>query len=188
LFGANETPKDEFGPVQAAEEDRGYNGSRYSDIRAAIFANPYQQVWGGKDQPPLPQYEMTASGFLRGLLPFGKPYYFRQAAERAVDSHADLRWGPDRMGYRRPIHPNGVCLTGTWEITEETDYSGYFRKGGRALVVGRYSPCCSETRRGEIRSLSLVGKLFPTTDPDHETPLKTANFYTQEDVGGAYTP
>jgi hypothetical protein len=30
---------------------------------------------------------------------------------------------------------NGVCLTGLWEITEETEYSGYFRKGSRSLVM-----------------------------------------------------
>jgi len=53
--------------------------------------------------------------------------------------------------------------------------------------VARYSTCCRETRRGHTRSLALVGKLFPTTDPDHPTPLRTANFITQEDIGGAYS-
>jgi hypothetical protein len=82
------------------------------------------------------------------------------------------------------IHPNGVCLTGVWEITEETGYSGYFRKGSRALVVGRYSTCCTETRRGHARSLALVGELFPTADPEHLSPLRTASFITQQDLGG----
>jgi hypothetical protein len=54
-------------------------------------------------------------------------------------------------------------------------------------VVGRYSICCNETRRGRERSLSLVGKLFPTTDPDHRDPLRTANFITQQDLGGDRT-
>jgi hypothetical protein len=76
-------------------------------------------------------------------------------------------------------------LTGQWRISEDTPYSGYFRKGSTALVVARYSTCCSETRRGRTRSLSLVGKLFPTTDPNHQAPLPTANFFTQEDIGGA---
>jgi hypothetical protein len=30
----------------------------------------------------------------------------------------------------------------------------------------------------------LIGKLFPTTDADHTEPLRTANFVTQEDLGG----
>ena len=33
----------------------------------------------------------------------------------------------------------------------------------------------------------MVGKLFPTVDPDHPAPLKTANFMTQEDIGGSRT-
>jgi hypothetical protein len=106
---------------------------------------------------------------------------------RAVDSRADLRWGTERRGFRRIIHPNGICLTGVWEITEQTPYSGYFQAGSRALAIGRYSTCCKETRRGRERSLSLVGKLFPTTDPEHREPLLTANFITQQDLGGERT-
>jgi hypothetical protein len=79
-----------------------------------------------------------------------------------------------------------VCLTGLWEIAEETEYTGYFRKGSQALVIGRYS-AAEETRRGQGRGLALVGKLFPTTDPQHGEPLKTANFIAMEDIGGTYT-
>ena len=117
----------------------------------------------------------------------GGPYQFRAAAERTVDSGADLRWGAGRKGYRRLLHPNGICLTGLWEIDADTPYSGYFRKGSRALIVARYSTCCDESRRGHTRSLSMVGKLFPTTDPNHAEPLRTANFITQQDIGGDHT-
>lgn len=176
-----------FGIEQVTEEDRAYNGSRFGDVRDAIFANPYQAVWGCEGGTPLPRYETTVASVFRGLLPFGQRYLFRQASERTVDSHADLRWGEDRKGFRRFLHPNGICLTGEWEITEETEYSGFFRKGSRALTIGRYSTCCTETRRGNVRSLSLVGKLFPTTDPDHAERLRTASFFTQEDIGGDHT-
>jgi hypothetical protein len=110
---------------------------------------------------------------------------FQKATERAVDSHADLRWGPDRKGFRRLLHPNGICLIGEWQITEPTEYTGYFAPGSVALAVGRYSTCCTETRRGRTRSLALVGKLFPTTDREHTMLLRTASFITQEDIGGA---
>jgi hypothetical protein len=176
-----------FGTESITEEDRGYNGSRFSEVRNAVFANPYQGSWGGNDQPNCPTYRVTLSSVLRGIFPLGRQYLFRQATERAVDSHADLRWGPDGKGFRRLLHPNGVCLTGLWKITEETAYSGYFRKGSQALVIGRYSTCCTETRRGYTRSLALVGKLFPTTDPNHHQPLQTASFITQEDIGGDTT-
>jgi hypothetical protein len=167
-------------------EDRAYHGSRFSEVQDALFANPYQPVWGTHGAPQLPVYKATLMNLLRGILPVGRPYVFRQATERAVDSQADLRWGADRKGFRRLLHPNGICLTGTWTITQDTNYSGYFRTGSQALIVGRYSTCCSETRRGYTRSLALVGKLFPTTDVNHGEPLRTANFITQQDLGGEH--
>jgi hypothetical protein len=176
-----------FGIEAFTDEDRAYSGSRFSDVQRALFANPYQEVWGvaGSLAPPI--YQVTLSSVLRGILPFGKSYIFREAAERAVDSLADLRWGPNQKGFRRLLHPNGICLTGLWTITEETLYSGYFRKGSQALTVARYSTCCGETRRGHTRSLALVGKLFPTIDSDHVDPLPTANFITQQDIAGDHS-
>jgi hypothetical protein len=176
-----------FGTEQVTEEDRGYRGSRFSEVRDALFANPYQQPWGGAGEARLPNYAVSLLGVLRGALPWGLPYFFREAVARAVDSRADLRWGIDQKGFRRIIHPNGICLTGLWEISEQTRYSGYFRAGSRALAIGRYSTCCNETRRGRTRSLSLVGKLFPTADPWHSEPMRTASFITQQDLGGDRT-
>jgi hypothetical protein len=178
---------EDFGTQEVTDEDRTYRGSRYREVRDAIFANPYQKVWGGKEAPELPHALVTIASVYRGILPYGRPFLFRRAAERAVDSHADLRWGPDGRGFRRIVHPNGVGLTGIWEITEPTPYSGYFKEGSRGLAIGRYSTCCSQTLRGETRSLSLVGKLYPTTDPDHPEPYETASFITQQDIGGDRT-
>jgi hypothetical protein len=177
-------PADFLGIEQITDDDRAYRGSRFADVEAAIFANPYQRVWGAAGEPPLPMHGVTLMNMLRGFVPFAHPSAFRQATERAVDSHADLRWGPDRKGYRRLLHPNAVCLTGRWRITEDTGCSGYWRKGSEALIVGRYSTCCTETRRGHTRAPSLVGKLYPTTDPNHAEPLRTASFFTMHDIAG----
>jgi hypothetical protein len=176
-----------FGTEQTTAEDRAYRGSRFSEVCDAVFANPYRKIWGGPGEPPWPVYKVTVSNVLHGAVRRATPYFFRQAVMRAVDSRADLRWGVDGKGFRRLLHPNGICLTGLWEITEETPYSGYFQKRSRALVIGRYSTCCSATWRGRERSLSLVGKLFPTVDPNHSDPLRTANFITQQDIGGDRT-
>jgi hypothetical protein len=35
---------DYFGTEQVTEKDRAYNGSRFSEIREALFANPYQKI------------------------------------------------------------------------------------------------------------------------------------------------
>lgn len=177
----------DFGIEQTTDEDRGYAGSRFSEVRDALFANPYQRVWGAKSEKPLPIHQVTLGSVLRGIFPLGMPHLFRQATARTVDAGSDLRWGPNGKGFRRLLHPNGICLTGEWRITEETGYSGYFSQGSTALAIGRYSTCCTETRRGYTRSLSLVGKIYPTTDPDHALPLRTANFITQQDIGGAQT-
>jgi len=177
----------DFGTEQITDADRAYQGSLFSEVRAAIFANPYQIVWGAEGEKALPVYDVTLGSVVRGILPLGASYFFREATERAVDSAADLRWGVDKKGFRRILHPNGVCLTGRWRISESTGYSGYFQQDREALLVARYSTCCGETRRGHTRSLAMVGKLFPTTDAAQTTPLRTANFITQEDIGGADT-
>jgi len=137
--------------IELNDEDRGYKGSRFSDVVTALFANPYQRVWGGASEPPLPVYDVTLKNVFGGL--FARSDLFRKASERALDSGADLRWGPHRKGFRRLVHPNGVCLIGTWRITEPTSYSGYFANGSTALAVARYSTCCTDTHRGGTRSL-----------------------------------
>jgi hypothetical protein len=180
-------PDLDVGFEQFADEDRMYSGSRFRDVVDALFANPYQKVWGREGEPPLPIQEQTIRSVFGGLITIGRPPRFEHASARSLDSAADLRWGQDRKGFTRFLHPTGVCLVGRWRITEESPYSGYFRKGSEALVVARYSSGGGGNLRGRIRSLALVGKLFPTTDPDHPTPLRTANFITQQDIGGELT-
>jgi hypothetical protein len=177
----------EVGSEQFTDEDRLYSGSRFQDVVSALFANPYQQLWGRPGEPALPDEQVSIRSVFGGLLARHRDHRFLRASERALDSSADLRWGPDGKGFKRLLHPNGICLLGRWQITERTPYSGYFAGGSSALLVARYSSGASGNRRGDIRSLALVGKLFPTTDPNHETPLRTANFITQEDIGGART-
>jgi hypothetical protein len=177
----------EVGEEQFSDEDRLYSGSRFQDVVDALFANPYQTVWGRDGEPALPDDQVTLRMMFGGLLSLGKPSPFQLASERAVDSGADLRWGPDKKGFKRLLHPHGVCLTGRWQITEDTGYTGYYSRGSSSLVVARYSSGAGGNRRGNIRSMALVGKLFPTTDPNHPTPLRTASFITQEDIGGART-
>ena len=116
--------------------------------------------------PPLPVYDVTLRGLLGGIIPFVTPVFTR-ASERA------LRFG------RRPAlgsRPQGLSPHRASErhLPDRPvgDHRGrpvtrLLRAGSAALIVGRYSTCCTETRRGDMRSLSLVGKLFPTTDPEH---------------------
>lgn len=173
------------GPQETTAEDRAYRGSRYAEVRAAMYANPYRGGASGQEPGPLPMFKSTIRNAWRGLL-FGENK-FRQASARSLDSQADLRWGPDGKGWRRIIAPNGICVFGTWEITEDNPYTGYFTKGSRGLTIGRISSDGNETKRGQRRSISLGMKVYPTMDPDHPTPLIPASVIVQEDLGGMHT-
>ena len=174
-----------LGAQELTEQEVLYCGSRFAEVKEAIFRDPYYgNVW--EKLGSLPTYAVTFRSLLSGLISLRKRHRFMAASRRAVISRADLRPGRDGKGYRKLLHPNGVCLTGTWKIFDDvdTDYTGYFAAGKEGLLVGRYSTCCTDPWRGSSRSLSLVGKIYPTLDPDHPEPLHTANFITQENLGG----
>jgi hypothetical protein len=173
------------GPQEMTAEDRSYRGSRYAEVRKALYANPYRGGIAGQEPGPLPMFKSTIRNAWRGLL--SGENKFRQASARSVDSRADLRWGPDGKGWRRIIAPNGICVMGSWEITEDNPYTGYFTKGSRGLTIGRFSSDGNETRRGQRRSISLGMKIYPTMDADHSTPLVPASVIVQEDLGGMRT-
>lgn len=175
----------DFGVIELVDEDRAYPGSRFSEVRDAVFANPYQKIWGAPGEPPLPFVMPTFFDMLREI--WKGRHFLTQAAKRSVDARSDLRWGPDKKGFRRIVHPWGVVLTGLWEITEDSGYTGYFQKGSKALIVARYSNG-GAVQRGKPRGQGIAGKLYPTTDPGHKEPLQTANFFTIDDIVGASTP
>lgn len=177
-------PEAIFGEQGIILEDKNYQGSRFSDIKAALFANPYQKIWGDANEPPLPYYQTTNKSVYAGVLPGSQPPQFKLAAIRTLDSAADLRWGEDGKGFRRLLRPNGVCLTGVWQITEDTPYTGYFKQGSRGLVIARISSGVSMTLRGKRRAYGLVLKLYPTTDENHKNLLQTANVILADDLGG----
>ena len=168
-------PAEIFGEQGMTPEDRSYRGSRFSEVKAAVFDNPYQAVWGAPGEPPLPRYRVTNRSVWAGALPGGRPPRFKLASMRALDSGADLRWGDDRRGFRRLVRPHGVCVTGRWKITEDSPYSGYFARGSRGLVIARISVGTSMTLRGARRSFGMALKLYPTDDEGHAEPLETAN-------------
>jgi hypothetical protein len=173
------------GAQDMTAEDRSYRGSRYEEVRKAMYANPYRAGGAGQEAGPLPMFRSSIRNAWRGT--FSGENHFRQASARSIDSRADLRWGKDGKGWRRIIAPNGIVVFGTWEITEENPYSGYFRKGSRGLTIGRFSSDGNETKRGQRRSISLGMKIYPTMDPEHPMPMIPASVIVQEDLGGMRT-
>lgn len=169
------------------QDDANYEGSTLSELQEALFDHPYCDPWPGVGKFRWPTYQVTLGTFLRGINSPESRFGFLSAARRIIDSKADLRWGQDGLGYRRLLHPNGICLFGKWIIDQETEYTGYFAPNSEGVLVARYSTCCTNSKNDKARSLSLVGKLFPTKSVDDPRRMIPANFITQEDLGGSFS-
>jgi hypothetical protein len=144
-----------------------YEGSTFEDVWSAATEGPYAT---------LPAYKVTTASFFDIL---GDK--LQKAASRTLLNESDVL-----PPFRKLLHANGVCLAGTWSITEDSPYSGYFAKGAEGLIVARASSALSETKRGEKRSFGLAGKIFPTLGRNVQA--KTANFFVIDNLGGTFTP
>jgi hypothetical protein len=176
-----------LGDQRPQQADFQYNGTAFNEVRDAVMNDPYYgSTWGEASDKALPVYKTTFEGVARGMLSLTKRFLFLDAAQRTLVSHADLRWGTDGKGVERLIHPNGICLAGIWKINDDapTNYTGYFAKGKEGLCITRYSTGL-KVNRGQMRTLSMVGKLYPTTNRNEKQ--RTASFITQEDLGAAYS-
>ncbi|MDB4973264.1 MAG: hypothetical protein JWN48_1605 [Myxococcaceae bacterium] len=156
------------GPGEA-EAPRVYRGSRFADVWRAVAADPYDA---------LPDRRLRL-GSVRTLVQ--KNLY--GASRRTLTSREDLLPTFDKL-----VHPAGICLRGTWSIDETTPYTGLFKSGSRGLIIARASDAMGEYRPGKLRFMGLAGKLYPTSDPEHATPLHTANFFVLENLSGSHTP
>ncbi|HEX4939986.1 MAG TPA: hypothetical protein VFX11_15005, partial [Candidatus Kapabacteria bacterium] len=143
----NEVERVVFGPAPPAQNDE-----------QAQEQSVYQQSL-------LPQYRVTISNFFEDGINL-----LTRDAQRTVSDTADYY---PRLEKR--VHSNGICFKGTWTITEQTPYSGYFKQGATGLLIARASTALSETRRGQPRAFGFAGKIFPTLNPAATT--ETANFF-----------
>jgi hypothetical protein len=141
----------------------------------AYVGSSFDQVWGQVASDPyadLPHAQVTLASFYGFLVD-----HLLAASRRTLADHRDLL-----PYFQKLLHPNGICFAGEWVITEANPYSGYFRPGSRGLIVVRASTALSETERGQYRAFGFAGKIFPTLDPGQV--VKTANFFTIENLGG----
>lgn len=128
------------------------------------------EEYGTISNPTLPQFSGLTE--LGGAIISGA---LRTAAHRTVESHADYR-----PYLRKLVHGNGTCFSGKWEITAETAYTGLFKKGSSALMIGRISAATPQTTNDGERAFGFAGKLFPTSNPEEVVP--TANFFTVDNL------
>jgi hypothetical protein len=148
-----------FNQVMQVISDKGF--SPRSEIEAKEFS-VYK-----KDQ--LPQYPVSYSTLgLKELT---------AASKRTLVERADYF---DRI--EKMVHANGVCVSGEWNISENSGYSGYFANGSQGLFVGRISVALGNTTSAGRRGFGLAGKIFPTMDPNQK--VKTTNFFVVDVLSG----
>lgn len=145
--------------------DSTYEGSRVDETWDIITENPYKELFETK---------VNMDRFLK----WGDSK-LSQSANRTINDKSDIL-----PYFEKLVHANGVCLLGKWEIDTENEYSGYFKNGSSGMIIARASVALSDTTRGNKRSFGFAGKIFPTNDLHHLENVKTANFFTMDDLGG----
>ncbi|MES3036758.1 MAG: hypothetical protein V4736_02535 [Bdellovibrionota bacterium] len=116
----------------------------------------------------LPQYEVSFKSLGNKLF---------EASKRTLRDQVDHYPRLEKL-----VHSNGVCVSGEWQIDANSPYTGYFKKGSRALFVGRISVALENTVSTGKRGFGLAGKIFPTTNPTEVVP--TTNFFTVDVLSG----
>ncbi len=140
-------------------------------------SSQFQKVWNQVKSDPVDQLPQERVSF-RKLVQKGKNIILGNA-QRTLENHADIL-----PQFNKLAHPNGICFKGTWEITAENNYSGYFKKDSKALIIVRASSAMSNTKQGQVRSFGFAGKIFPTLNPLQVNNENTANFFLIDDLGG----
>jgi hypothetical protein len=166
-------------PAAAAEPPaKGPAREACCDPCEARRSSTFDEVWGQVRSDPyaaLPTHEVGLSRFFRGLR-----YRLLEAGRRTIRTPDDLLPRFDKL-----IRPNGVCLSGTWEIDRDTPYTGLLASGAKGLIIARASVALAETRAGRVRSFGMAGKVYPTLDGARRVP--SANFFVIDDNGGTTT-
>jgi len=156
--------------------------SSFNEVRNVLFSQsvtPQNQQEAAEmavyQKGELPHYKVTAASFIENGI-----NKLVEAAKRTIGQKDDYYPRLTKL-----LHPNGVCATGEWRITEKTPYTGYFQTAARGLFIGRWSVALSDTLRGQDRGFGFAGKIFPTTNPDLK--VETASFFTVDVLMGTQT-
>lgn len=159
-----------------------YEGSTFNEIKDVINGTHFvpqseiaKEEFAVYQSGKLPQYGMNMGSV------FGKGKDLKRDAQRTISEKEDSYPRIEKL-----LHPNGVCVTGKWTMTEESDFSGAFKKGTSALFVGRASVAMEKTTSKSDRGFGFAGKIFPTTNPDQRVP--TVNFFAVDVLMGENTP
>jgi len=143
-----------------------------SDTAESDYKTSFNDVWNQVKSDELKQLPLNEISFFKlgSLL---------ANSQRTLDNHADIL-----EPFEKLAHPNGICFKGIWEIESKNIYSGYFKKGSKALLVARASTAMSNTQSGATRAFGFAGKLFPTLNSTKQNTQPSANFFLIDNLGG----
>lgn len=141
------------------------------------YKTSFNEVWNQVKSDTLDELPQDNISFFK-LFSDGEDK-ISQNAQRTLDNRADIL-----ESFEKLAHPNGICFKGIWEIESQNSYSGYFKKGSKALIIARASTAMSNTMSGSTRAFGFAGKLFPTINPDVQNTQPSANFFLIDDLGG----
>lgn len=159
-----------------------YDGSTFTEVAEVVRDHRFDYRNGdAKDEfavyqaGKLPQYPMNMGSV------FGKGRDLGRDAERTITEREDSYPRIEKL-----LHPNGVCILGKWKMTEDSEYTGNFRKGTSSLFIGRVSVAMEKTTSDSDRGFGFAGKIFPTMNTEERVP--TTNFFMVDILMGENTP
>lgn len=140
--------------------------TRHTQLKNIIFDQAYSK---------LPSYKVTTKLFKRNA--------DTQTTNLLDDAKRTLHETGDLLGAERGqklMQANGICFSGQWQISQDNQFSGVFKKGFVIPVIARISTTFSGTLQSERRALGLAIKLLPNdlgTNP-------SLNVFSLHSVGG----
>lgn len=156
-------------------------GASFNEVMAVIEREPDSSELGSFARDAVSDMELYQGGKMP-TYPLGlNPVSLYRASVRTVSEDVDYH-----PYFKKLVHSNGICLSGVWEITEESPYSGYFAQGAKGLFIGRVSTGNNEVVAAGGRAFGIGGKIFPTLDRNEI--VRTANFFVIDDLNGTKAP
>lgn len=156
-----------------AIEEANAVGSKFADIKQAIYAQPLASL---PDHPGLNVWNIvenfvgSADSPTQGLGVRSRRIFVDQADERDEGE----KW----------LHPRGVCAEARWTIDEASTATGLFAKGTSVPAIVRLSSGDKTSEGGEDaggRIMGIAVKLFPTTSDTQR--VKTRNIIMLDQYG-----
>jgi hypothetical protein len=166
-------------PASSFASSQIYEGASFKEVWQVIEDQGFtpqtkieQKEFAVYQSSKLPQYPVTMSSlFANG------DSELRRDAVRTTTERFDYY---DRLP--KKLHPNGVCVSGVWNITKATKYTGMLATSSKGLFIGRVSVAMGDTLAGEDRGFGIAGKVFPTLNENEV--VATGNFFTVDVLTG----